>query len=375
MAGYVQDPVTGQWYETDSNNEIIYTRTAPENMEGILTREYDTGQTVDDPNTKRTYYSVGDGYARDTDGYRLRAYGRGQRRDNIRAILSGNLTKGVKNINEVTDAEKALYNVYGTHKQFGRFFKDDGNLRRRALRNKSFLNELKSNRYSSDENYRENDDIQTISMGTDKDARLFAQRLDNIIYPTLTKVVPGHFESSRMRRNNSQTKAQIVTRNPHEQSRPQKKCKNCEKQKELANAGRSQSTSTSTPTRNRPVKRSKLKWIGRETRDIGATYNTSYEYDQMPLMSKEYAVPVQLTPHTETEIKPGTSTPKTTDTPRPRLKTKVRSTTSQTPVKKPTSTPPSKTSTPDQVRTVTWQTFPDGSLVEDKQYTDWRNVE
>ena len=114
MAGYVQDPVTGQWYETDSNNEIIYTRTAPENMEGVLTREYDTGETVDDPSTKRTYYSVGKGYAGDTEGYRLKAYGRRQRRKDIRAILSGNPTKGVKNINEVTDAEKALYNTYGT---------------------------------------------------------------------------------------------------------------------------------------------------------------------------------------------------------------------------------------------------------------------
>jgi hypothetical protein len=115
MAGYIQDPVTGQWYETDSNGEIIYTRNTPENMEGVLTREYDTGETVDDPNTKRTYYSVGDGYARNTDGYRLRAYGRGTRRDSIRAILSGRRDKDYANINDVTDAEKALYNVYGTH--------------------------------------------------------------------------------------------------------------------------------------------------------------------------------------------------------------------------------------------------------------------
>jgi hypothetical protein len=100
-----------------------------------------------------------------------------------------------------------------------------------------------------------------------------------------------------------------------------------------------------------------------------------------------YAAPVQLTPHSETEIKPGTSTPGTpgtpgtTDTPkpRPRLRTKMRSTTPKPPVKKPTSTPPSTptpgTSTPDQTRTVTWQTFPDGSIVGDKQYTDWRDVE
>jgi hypothetical protein len=58
MAGYVQDPVTGQWYETDSNGEIIYTRNTPENMEGVLTREYDTGETIDDPSTANDYYIV-----------------------------------------------------------------------------------------------------------------------------------------------------------------------------------------------------------------------------------------------------------------------------------------------------------------------------
>jgi hypothetical protein len=97
----------------------------------------------------------------------------------------------------------------------------------------------------------------------------------------------------------------------------------------------------------------------------------------MPLMSEEYAVPVQLTPHSETEIKPGTSTPGTVETPkpRPRPRTNVRSTTSKPPVKKPTPRPTPGTNTPDQTRTITWQTFPDGSIVGDKQYSDWRDVE
>ena len=219
-------------------------------------------------------------------------------------------------------------------------------------------------------------------MGTDTDARRFAQRLDNIVYPTLTKVIPGHFDNSNMHRNNSRNNTRTVTRDPQDQSRqPEKRCITCEKQKELANAGRSQNTSTSTPVKNRLAKKSKSRWVGRQTHNIGSIYNTSYEYDQMPLMGEEYAVPVQLTPHSETEIKPGISTPGTpetpgtTDTPKPRLRTKVRSTPSQPPVKKPTTTPPSKTSTPDQVRTITWQTFPDGTIVEGKQYTDWKNVE
>ena len=218
-------------------------------------------------------------------------------------------------------------------------------------------------------------------MGNDQNAKSFVNRLDNIIYPTLTKVVPGHFDNSRLRRNNSQNNAQTVTRNPQDQSRhPKKRCKKCEEQKKLVNAGRFQNTSTNTPAQNRPVKRSKLKWIGRTTHDIGSNYNTSYEYDQIPLMDEEYAVPVQLIPKSEVETR-STGTP-STSTPVPG-KTKItiqkgtKSTSKPGLVSRPkvVKTPPTTTVTPpsskNEYRTRTWFELPDGTVINE-QFTNWQ---
>ena len=69
------------FYKVDESGNMIFTPEIPIDMTGVYVAERDTGQTVDDLNTKRTYYSVGNGYARNTDGYRLRAEGRNQRRD------------------------------------------------------------------------------------------------------------------------------------------------------------------------------------------------------------------------------------------------------------------------------------------------------
>lgn len=281
------------FYKVDESGNMIFTPEIPEDMTGVYVAERDTGETVDDPSTKRIYYSVGKGYARNTDGYRLRAKGKKQRKDDIRKILSGSENTDA-DINTVSAAETALHEVYKDDSQFGRFFKNDGNLRKRALRNKKFLNELSKNRYSSNENYREIDGVQTISMGTDKDAETFTNRLNRIIHPELTKVFPGHFESSRVRRNNSRNNTRVVTRNPQDRSdRPEKRCIKCEKQKKLANAGRFQNTSTSTRVKNRSVKKPKLTWVERNTDNIGAKINTSYEYDQTPVIETLYAQPFQ----------------------------------------------------------------------------------
>ena len=39
------------WYETDENGNIRFTSEKPTNMTNVITREVDTGKTIDDPNS------------------------------------------------------------------------------------------------------------------------------------------------------------------------------------------------------------------------------------------------------------------------------------------------------------------------------------
>lgn len=95
------------WYETDENGNIIFTSDKPTDMTNVLTREVDTGKTIDDPSSLRTYYTVGDGYRKDISdkGWRLTADARQDRRESMRDILAHPEIYGVPKRKEFKDEE------------------------------------------------------------------------------------------------------------------------------------------------------------------------------------------------------------------------------------------------------------------------------
>lgn len=346
MAGYVYDKTTGKYYEVDESGNMIFTNEAPaEGTEGV----YEATRLVTPSEEVRRSYTISK-YNKDTDGYKLRREGRQQQRNARREILGGFGTQ--------TSYERYLKQNYTDNPEFSKFFRKNGNLRRRALKDESFLNALASRTYNTDDKYQYQLGKKTITKTLGKKAKTLAQYVNSLVNPTLAKKT----ESGKVVSDTYTANIWDGTGTWQEKEI----CPQCHDGRTIK---------VWVPNTN-PVELPKLAWEPATYDKTKGKINENIEYSD-PVVENIYAVPVQLTPHSETETKPGTSTPGTpgtTDTPkpRPRLRTKVRSTPSNPPIKKSIPTP--GTSTPDQVRTVTWQTFPDGSIVEDKQYTDWKDV-
>lgn len=95
------------WYETDENGNIIFTSEKPTDMTNVITREVDTGETKNDPNSLRQYYTVGDGYKKDVSrkGWRVTRDARINRRKSTRDILAHPEIYGVYKRKEFKDEE------------------------------------------------------------------------------------------------------------------------------------------------------------------------------------------------------------------------------------------------------------------------------
>lgn len=318
MPRYVQDPVTGQWYETDSNGKIIYTRNAPENMEGVLIREYDTGETIDDPSTANDYYRVRNINPKTREGH-ITLKGRNDRNKAIKTLYNNEELK-----TQLFGEEIANYN----RTKFRKYIKSDAGRSALGGSNKKIINI--------------NGEVTTRdSIGRRYDDEKYANLANDILNP-----------------QKKQTDIEWEKVNSIDGTRSWytlEKCKTC---------GPNGNLKWTKHTKSYSLPIYGLKSYSQINKPDIQEY---VEYDQIPLMDEEYAVPVQLTPHSKTEIKPGTSTPPISLIRKPKSKTNVKSTTSRKPIP--------RTRTLDQTRTITWQTFPDGSLVGDKQYSDWKNIE
>lgn len=104
---FIFNQETNSWYETDENGNIIFTSDKPTNMTNVLTREVYTGNTIDDPSSLRTYYTVGDGYRKDISdkGWKLTTDARIYRRKSMKDILAHPEIYGVSKRKEFKDEE------------------------------------------------------------------------------------------------------------------------------------------------------------------------------------------------------------------------------------------------------------------------------
>lgn len=104
---FIFNQETNSWYETDENGNIIFTSDKPTDMANVLTREVDTGNTIDDPSSLRQYYTVGDGYKKDVSdkGWRLTRDARIYRRKSMKDILAHPEIYGVSKRKEFKDEE------------------------------------------------------------------------------------------------------------------------------------------------------------------------------------------------------------------------------------------------------------------------------
>ena len=83
------------WYETDENGKIRFISEKPTNMTNVITREVDTGKTIDDPNSLHQYYTVGDGYKKDISERSLK-------KENFKK------NSGVKTLTKISKEKRAL---------------------------------------------------------------------------------------------------------------------------------------------------------------------------------------------------------------------------------------------------------------------------
>lgn len=120
------------WYQVDPNTgELIYSATKPTDMTNVLTREVETGEYVDDPNSKETYYTIGGEYSKDVSGkgWRMDSDARRRKREAVNYILSHPEIYGVESRRDLRNDEtqERLANMeYSTKMQ--------------ALRANNFLN-------------------------------------------------------------------------------------------------------------------------------------------------------------------------------------------------------------------------------------------
>lgn len=134
------------WYEQDGNG-IIYNDTYSD-VPGTLTREVETGKMINDPNSKRTYYTISG--PNKNYGF-VTLQGRQDRRRARNEITGGR--------NEITDFEQKYNNGQ--------------DITRRQLRNDAFLNDLSKIQYNNS-----------------NDADLAA----NVVYPQRRDIELGNLE-------------------------------------------------------------------------------------------------------------------------------------------------------------------------------------
>lgn len=114
--------INGQWYEVDDQGNVIYSDQYSD-VPGTLTREIETGNMVDDPNQKRTYYTI-QGYSDDAKG-KVNREDRRKRRQYMGYIM------GDKDV--LTSYEKKYNN--GEH------------ITKKDLKDEEFLKALASNQF------------------------------------------------------------------------------------------------------------------------------------------------------------------------------------------------------------------------------------
>lgn len=267
--GWIKDE-NGNWRQVDENGELVYVTERPDDMSNVLTREVETGNMINDPKTARTIYNVGN-YDVDTEGYKITHDGRRNRRQAINYLTRGN---------NVSKFEKYAYGKYGDG-QFSKFFRDNGNLRRRAFRNDDFLQALSQDEYS------------TADLGSS--AKSIAKNVTKIVNPQLRKKTQkGHWYDG---------KGNIwVMTGWGDKFVPW--CPTCNN----LDAGGYYIKVPIWDQKSIDVK----KWYGPLYDTTETNMQSRVEYDQVPEMRTEYSVPSQGSTGiiTETETIPGTTTVK-----------------------------------------------------------------
>ena len=331
---YIQHE-NGQFYAIDDQGNIIFTGEAASG-DGVLTREVETGNMVNDPKTARTIYNVGN-YDVDTEGYKITYDGRRRRRQAVNYLTRGN---------NVSKFEKYAYGKYGDG-QFSEFFRDNGNLRRRAFRNDDFLQALSQ------------DDYSTADLGSS--AKYIAQNVTKIVNPQLRKKTQkGHWYDGK-------GSIWAITGVGQKYIPWCPTCNNYD-------AGGYYMKVPVWSKKSIDVK----KWSGPNYDTTESDIQSRVEYDQVPEMTTEYASPVQLVNRSSVESRElNTSTPpKTTTTTRTAGTRSSGSRSTGLVSRRKTTTNTNTTTRPAttaQQRTTTWQELPDGTRVN-VAVGDWTNT-
>jgi hypothetical protein len=235
-------PKGDYWYEQDENG-IIYNDTYSD-VPGTLTREVETGNMINDPNSKRTYYTISG--PNKNYGFVTRQ-GRQDRRRARNEITGGR--------NEITDFEQNYNNGQ--------------NITRRQLRNDDFLKDLSKTQYNNS-----------------NDADLAA----DVVYPQRRDIELGNLEVER-----KWGRKKVFDPHIHDSA-----------------CGHKELHLFDTKYGNKIG----LKWNSGHNRVHNNHFKSNIEYDQMPEMKTQYAVPVQTTIEEVTETRP-ISNSRTTSTPNP----------------------------------------------------------
>lgn len=295
--------INGQWYEVDDQGNVIYSDQYSD-IPGTLTKEVETGNMIDDPNSKRTYYTIS-GPSR-SQGFVTRQ-GRKDRR-NARREITGSK-------NEITNFEQNYNN--GQH------------ITRHQLRDNNFLEDLSEMQYNNA-----------------NDANLAS----DVVYPQIRDIELGNLDVNRRWSTNKKVFSPHIER------------------------------SICSPTKlhlfkRKPGYKIEFDWNKGHNRVYNNRVKSNTEYDQIPEMKTQYAVPVQTRVEEKTETKSAlipkktsttNSSTKVTTTPRRTNRPATRSTTVK-PKSTQTYTPQTNTTSVDtiQTRTKSRLVFPDGS------YGDW----
>lgn len=359
----------GNYYQTSDDagtlDNIVYNEGSSD-APGALNIQRATGRMIEDKDkTVGTVYTINKGYGEDITGARLSRQGRQGRRHAISSLL---------NKRNVTKAERLFYNEYGQG-EFANLFRNDGNLRRRAFRNKDFLNTIASREYSTNDVY----NLKGKTLGNS--ASRIAENIDNIVNPTLIrKTANGKFVKGQKEYKVPKTKLVRKTIYPFG-------CRSAECGVEVM------VPQTTMQTKERQG----LIWQKAQYDNINSFVQSRDIYGQKPEMADFHALPAETTTTTSNENRtlqqstPATTTSSTTSTSTPGssktttlrsrtgngqnsgTKTTRKVTPGQTVNRTKTTVSPSQTTNINQTREITTTTLPDGTVVN-TSYGEWRDV-